>query len=408
MNFSPWFRAGLNRACKVRKYRGSVVTLVIDTIVSRPHSSRFVAISKLQMKIPVAIVGATGIAGQQVLAALADHPMFEIAALAASERSAGRNFEEAITDAQSGMRRWYVGAGEPPQEALKLEVQDAKSMRLDGVKLVFAAVESEAARELEPIYARHVPTISTARPHRMEPDVPLVIPGVNLDHLAIIQEQRRRRGWNGYIATLPNCTATGLAITLKALDQPFGVDAVIVTTMQGISGAGRDLPALDIVENIIPYIPREEERVMIETRKILGRMAEGGIAELPIKLSATCTRAPVLAGHTESVTVSFKRTASVDDVISAFEAYGRDFTALGLPNSPHHMITVHRNPMRPQPRLDREAENGMTTSVGRVRADEVMPNGIKYLLVSHNAAMGAGRGAVLLAEYLQYAGLLSS
>jgi len=334
--------------------------------------------------------------------------MFEIAALAASERSAGRNFEEAITDAQSGMRRWYVGGGEPPHEALKLEVQDAKSMRLDGVKLVFAAVESEAARELEPIYARHVPTISTARPYRMEPDIPLIIPGVNLDHLAIINEQRRRRGWSGYIATLPNCTATGLAITLKALDQSFGVDDVIVTTMQGISGAGRDLPALDIVENIIPYIPREEERVMIETRKILGRVVEGGIAELPIKVSATCTRAPVLAGHTESVAISLKQAASVDDVLSAFETYGRDFTALGLPNSPRQMITVHRNPMRPQPRLDRDAENGMTTSVGRVRADEVLPNGIKYLLVSHNAAMGAGRGAVLLAEYLQRTGLLSS
>ena len=363
--------------------------------------------SETTMRIPVAILGATGIAGQQVLAALADHPAFEIAALAASERSAGRNFEEAITEAPSGMRRWYV-TGEPPQEALKLEVQDARSMRLDGVKLVFAAVESEAARELEPIYAQHVPTISTARPYRMDPDVPLVIPGVNLDHLAIVSEQRRRRGWKGYIATLPNCTATGLAITLKALDQSFGVDAVIVTTMQGISGAGRDLPALDIIENIIPYIPREEERVMIETRKILGRVAEGGIAEQPIRVSATCTRASVLAGHTESATVSLKRAASIDDVINVFEAYGRDFTMLGLPNSPRHMITVHRNPMRPQPRLDREAENGMTTSVGRIRADEVMPNGIKYLLVSHNAAMGAGRGAVLLAEYLHYSGFLSS
>jgi aspartate-semialdehyde dehydrogenase len=359
------------------------------------------------MRIPVAIVGATGIAGQQVLAALADHPAFQIAALAASERSAGRNFEEAITDAQSGMRRWYAG-GEPPEAAVKLEVQEARSMRLDGVKLVFAAVESEAARELEPLYARHVPTISTARPHRMEPDVPLVIPGVNLDHLAIVNEQRRRRGWSGYIATLPNCTATGLAITLKALDQSFGVAGVIVTTMQGISGAGRDLPALDIVENIIPYIPREEERVIIETRKILGRITEGCIAELPIKVSATCTRAAVLAGHTESVTVSLKRAVSVDDAIKAFEAYGRDFTMLGLPSSPRHMITVHRNPMRPQPRLDRDIENGMTTSVGRIRSDEVMSNGVKYLLVSHNAAMGAGRGAVLLAEYLQHAGLLPS
>src|SRR5437899_11101023 len=214
------------------------------------------------MKIPVAVVGATGIAGQQVLAALWDHPYFEIAALAASERSAGKTFEEAIIDANSGMRRWYDG-GEPPAAALKLEVQDAKAMRLDGIGLVFAAVESEAAHELEPLYARHVPTISTARPYRMDPDVPLMIPGVNLDHIAIVPEQRRRRGWKGYIATLPNCTAIGLAITLKALDDRFGVESVIVTTMQGISGAGRDLPALDILENIIPYIPREEERVMI-------------------------------------------------------------------------------------------------------------------------------------------------
>ena len=359
------------------------------------------------MKIPVAVVGATGIAGQQVLAALDGHPYFEIAALAASERSAGRNFEEAITDAQSGMRRWYVDGGEPPRAAMRLEVQDAKVMRLDGVKLVFAAIESEAARELEPIYARRVPTISTARPHRMDPDVPLVIPGVNLDHLAIANEQRRRRGWKGFIATLPNCTATGLAITLKALDQRFGIDAAIVTTMQGISGAGRDLPALDIVENIIPYIPREEERVMIETRKILGAIGEGGIAEMPLKVSATCTRASVLAGHTEAVAVSLKRAASADDAIAAFEDYGREFTGLGLPNSPKRMITVHRNPMRPQPRLDRDAERGMTTSVGRVRADEVLTNGVKYLLVSHNAAMGAGRGAVLLAEYFKHGGLVS-
>jgi aspartate-semialdehyde dehydrogenase len=356
------------------------------------------------MKIPVAVVGATGIAGQQVLVALADHPYFEIAAIAASERSVGRNFEEAITDAASGMRRWYVGGSEPPQAALSLAVQDAKAMRLDGIKLVFAAVESEAARELEPLYARHVPTISTARPYRMEPDVPLVIPGVNLEHLAIVSEQRRRRGWAGFIATLPNCTAIGLAITLKALDERFGVESTIVTTMQGISGAGRDLAALDIVENIIPYIPREEERVTIETRKILGRVAEGGIVELPIRVSATCTRASVLAGHTEAVTVGLKRAASVDDAIAAFESFGTSFTSLGLPSSPKRMITVHRNPMRPQPRLDRDAEHGMTTSVGRVRADEVIPNGIKYLLVSHNAAMGAGRGAVLLAEHLKHSG----
>src|SRR5579859_360599 len=299
-----------------------------------------------EMKIPVAVVGATGIAGQQVLAALDGHPYFQIAALAASERSAGRNFEDAITDADSGMRRWYVEGGEPPADALKLEVQDARSMRLDGVRLVFAAIESEAARELEPIYAQRVPTISTARPHRMDADVPLLIPGVNLDHIAIVNEQRRRRGWKGFIATLPNCTATGLAITLKALDDRFGVDSVIVTTMQGISGAGRDLPALDIVENIIPYIPREEERVTIETRKILGRIGEGAIVEPPIKVSATCTRAGVIAGHTEALSVALRKPASLEDAIAAFESFGSGFTALRLPTSPRHMITVHRDPMR--------------------------------------------------------------
>src|SRR5579871_6344107 len=358
------------------------------------------------MKIPVAVVGATGIAGQQVLAALEGHPYFEIAALAASERSASKSFEDAITDADSGMRRWYVDGGEPPSAALKLEVQDARSMRLDGIGVVFAAVESEAARELEPLYAKHVPTISTARPYRMEPDVPLVIPGVNLDHMAIVNEQKRRRGWKGYIATLPNCTATGLAVTLKALDQRFGVEATLVTTMQGISGAGRDLPALDIVENVIPYIPREEERVMLETRKILGRIGEGGIAESALRVSATCTRAAVLNGHTETVAVALKKNAALDAVGEAFEGFGREFTALRLPSAPQHMITVHRDPMRPQPRLDRDAERGMTTSVGRIRADEVLPNGVKYLLVTHNAAMGAGRGAVLLAEYLRHAGYL--
>ena len=212
------------------------------------------------------------------------------------------------------MRRWYVGGCEPPAEALGLEVQDAKSLRLGGIGVVFAAVESEAARELEPIYAALVPTISTARPHRMEPDVPLLIPGVNLDHLALVNEQRRRRGWKGYIATLPNCTATGLAITLKALDARFGVEATMVTTMQGISGAGRDLSALDIVENVIPFIPREEERVMVETRKILGRMAEGGIAELALRVSATCTRAAVLNGHTEAVAVALQKPAGVEAV----------------------------------------------------------------------------------------------
>ena len=358
------------------------------------------------MKIPVAVVGATGIAGQQVLAALDGHPYFSIAAVAASERSAGKPFIDAITDKDSGIRRWYVERSEPPGDALGLQVQEAKSLKLDGISLVFAAVESEAARELEPIYAARVPVISTARPHRMDPDVPLVIPGLNLDHLGLVETQKQKRGTKGYIITLPNCTATGLAITLKALDDAYGTEAAMVTTMQGISGAGRDLPALDIVENIIPYIPREEERVTIETRKILGRFARDHVDELDLKVSATCTRAGVIAGHTEAVSVALGKRASVEEVIETFQNFGRDFTKLELPTSPRHMISVHRDPMRPQPRLDRDAQDGMTTSVGRVRHDEVLPHGVKYLLVTHNACMGAGKGAVLVAEYMKHAGYL--
>jgi aspartate-semialdehyde dehydrogenase len=360
----------------------------------------------LATKLKVAVVGATGIAGQQVLAALDHHPTFELAALAASERSAGKTFAQAITDLDSGIQRWYVAGSEPPAAAMALAVQDAKKLKLEGIDLVFAAVESEAARELEPLYARHVPTISTARPFRMEPDVPLVIPGVNLDHLGLVAQQRRRRDWRGFIATLPNCTATGMAITLKALEESFGVAAVMVTTMQGISGAGRDLPALDIVENIIPYIPREEERVRIETGKILGRLEGDKIVESTAPISATCTRAGVISGHTEAVSVSLKHPASIEAVIGCFENFGRAFTDLKLPTAPRHMITVHRDPMRPQPRLDRDAQDGMTTSVGRIRPDEVLPHGIKYLLVTHNACMGAGKGAVLLAEYLAAQGYL--
>ncbi|HTY54700.1 MAG TPA: aspartate-semialdehyde dehydrogenase [Candidatus Binataceae bacterium] len=358
------------------------------------------------MKIPVAVVGATGIAGQQVLAALDGHPYFSIAAVAASERSAGKPFIDAITDKDSGIRRWYVERSEPPGDALGLQVQEAKSLKLDGISLVFAAVESEAARELEPIYAARLPVISTARPHRMDPDVPLVIPGLNLDHLGLVETQKQKRGTRGYIITLPNCTATGLAITLKALDDAYGTEAAMVTTMQGISGAGRDLPALDIVENIIPYIPREEERVTIETRKILGRFARDHVDELDLKVSATCTRAGVIAGHTEAVSVALGKRASVEEVIETFQNFGRDFTKLELPTSPRHMISVHRDPMRPQPRLDRDAQDGMTTSVGRVRHDEVLPHGVKYLLVTHNACMGAGKGAVLVAEYMKHAGYL--
>jgi aspartate-semialdehyde dehydrogenase len=355
----------------------------------------------------VAVVGATGIAGQQFVACLQDHPWFKLTALAASGRSAGKSYGEALTDA-SGARRWWCQE-KPSLEALALPVQDASQLDARAVDIVFTAVEAEAARELEPLYARTTAVISTASAFRNELDVPLVVPGVNFDHLPLIQAQRRRRGWKGFIVPTPNCTATGLVVTLKPLHQRFGVRRVFMTSMQGVSGAGRSpgVIGLDIIDNIIPYIPSEEEKVERETRKILGRAGEGGVELAPFSVSCTCTRAAVLEGHTESVFVSLERKASLDEVSSAFASFGAELASQGLPSAPKRMIVLHRDPYRPQPRLDRDAEGGMATSVGRLREDATLENGIKYVLVSHNTKMGAAKGCVMLAEHLVKAGYIS-
>ncbi len=359
------------------------------------------------MKKRVAIVGATGIAGQQFVVALQDHPWFEIGLLAASERSAGKSYGEALRDAKTGARRWWCQE-EPQEEILALPVHEAAYLNLSGIDVVFSAVEAEAARELEPLYARTTPVISTASAFRYEDDVPILIPGVNLDHVPLLEGQKRKRGWKGFIATQPNCTAIGLAITLKPLRDAFGLRKVMMTSMQGLSGAGRSpgVLALDIVDNLIPFIPGEEEKVERETRKILGTLEEGGILPAAFAVSATCTRVPVLEGHTEAVLAVMERPCGVEEAREAMLNFGREFTRLGLPSAPKHMILVHDDPFRPQPRLDREAEGGMATSVGRLRKDGAWENALRYLLVSHNTKMGAARGAVLMAEYLVWSGYL--
>lgn len=353
------------------------------------------------MKKSIAVVGATGIAGQQFLIALQNHPWFELCLLAASERSAGKSYGEAIRDPKTGARRWWCQE-EPPAQALSLPVYEASSLNLSGIDLVFSAVESDVAREIEPLYARTTPVVSTASAFRYEHDVPVFIPGVNLDHIHLIEAQKKIRGWQGFIATQPNCTTIGLAITLKPLFDNFGLKKVVMTSMQGVSGAGRSpgVLALDILDNIIPFIAGEEEKVEKETRKILGVLRDGGIAPADVVVSATCTRAAVLEGHTEAVVAMMERPCSVEDARAAMIEFGREFVDLGLPSTPKHMIIVHDDPFRPQPRLDRDAEDGMATSVGRLRQDNALDNAIKYLLVSHNTKMGAAKGAVLTAEYL--------
>jgi len=357
------------------------------------------------MRKKVAVVGATGIAGQQFLAALDKHPWFELTALAASERSAGKTYAEAIRDPKSGARRWWCSE-EPPQAALGLMVQDGQKFDASSVDVVFSAVESDAARELEPLYAKTTAVVSTASAFRYEDDVPIIVPGVNLEHSRLIDLQRQKRGWKGFVTPLPNCTTMGMVITLKPLLDAFGLERVFMTSMQGISGAGRSpgVVALDIVDNVIPYISGEEEKVARETGKILGVVGEGGIRPAPVKVSATCTRAAVLEGHTEAVVVSLQKPCTPAQAKEAMVSYGTELSALKLPTAPKQMIIVSDDPYRPQPRLDRDTDGGMATTVGRLRPDEAIENGLKYVLVSHNTKMGAAKGAVLVAEYLAVKG----
>jgi aspartate-semialdehyde dehydrogenase len=362
-------------------------------------------------KIPVAVVGATGLAGQQFLASLAGHPWFEVTKLAASPRSAGKTLRAALTE-PSGAFRWYCGEPLDPAHA-ELLVEDAEAMDASKVSVVFSAVEADAAKALEPRYAKAgAGVISTASAFRYEADVPILIPGVNVDHSGLIEAQRKQRGWTGFITPGPNCTTIGLAITLMPLHQTFGVKRVIMTSLQAVSGAGRSpgVLGLDILDNVVPYIPKEEEKVEIETRKVLGQLASGRITPADIAVSCTCTRVAVLEGHTESVFVELARKASVDEAKAAMRGFGEQFLALGLPSAPPRLIHVHEDPYRPQPRLDRDMGNGMITVVGRVREDQALASatgsGLKYVLVSHNTKMGAARGGILTAEYLVKQGFI--
>jgi aspartate-semialdehyde dehydrogenase len=358
-------------------------------------------------KIPVAIVGATGLAGQQFVAALVDHPLFEVVRLAASSRSAGKPYREAIREA-SGQMKWYAsGALDPRLGAIVVE--DASQLDATSVGIVFTAVESDAARELEPRYAQTTPVLSTASAFRYEDDVPILIPGVNLGQAKLIETQQRRRGWKGFITPNPNCTTTGLAMTLAPLHEHFGLERVFMTSLQACSGAGRSpgVIGLDIIDNIIPFISGEEEKVQKETRKILGKLDGDAIVPAPFVVSCTCTRVPVLEGHTEAVYVELSRPATEAEVKGAWREFGAAFAAKGHPSAPRQLIHVNEDPYRPQPRLDRDAEDGMATVVGRLRRDEALPNGWKYLLVSHNTKMGAAKGAILVAEDLLAQGYIT-
>jgi aspartate-semialdehyde dehydrogenase len=287
-------------------------------------------------------------------------------------------------------------------------VEDADQLDATRVDLVFTAIDAGPARELEPRYAKTTPVLSTASAFRYEDDVPLILPGINMDHAPLVRTQQAKRGWKGYILPNPNCTTVGLAYTLAPLSRAFGIKRVHMVSMQSVSGAGRSpgVIGLDILDNVIPYIPKEEEKVQKETRKVLGTLGDAGVTPAPFTVSCTCTRAAVLEGHTEAVHVELAKDVGVNDVVAAMRSFGTDFTGRGYPSSPPRLLHVHDDPFRPQPRLDRDLNDGMTTVVGRVRKDENITAAFKYMLVSHNTKMGAAKGCILLAEWLAENGYL--
>jgi len=347
----------------------------------------------------VAIIGVTGSVGQEFVQSLENHPWFEVTQIAASERSAGKNYLDAIKDA-SGIIAWDV-SGEIPEYIKSMTVKKVDDLDVSQLDLVFSAVESVAARDIETKMAADLPVISTSSAYRYEEDVPILIPGINDEHAEMLEIQKKNRNWKGWVAPLPNCTTTGLAITLKPLLEKYGAKKVLMTSMQAISGGGKSgVSAMGITDNIIPYIPKEEGKVKTETRKILGKLIDGKIEDANIRVSCTCTRVPVIDGHTESVFVETSEEIDPAKAKELYNSYNQNISVAGLPSAPEKYYAFHEDPTRPQPRMERSVGDGMTTTIGRVEKEELFDHGLKYILFSHNKKMGSAKGAVLLAEML--------
>jgi len=353
------------------------------------------------VKKKVAIIGVTGAVGQEFVLSLEDHPWFEVTQIAASERSAGKNYVDAIRDPDSEIIKWEVG-GEIPEYIKGMTVKKIDEINVAELDLVFSAVESNAARDIETKFAKDIPVISTSSAYRYEDDVPILIPGINDEQAELLEVQKKNRGWKGWVAPLPNCTTTGLAITMKPLYEKYGAKKVMMTSMQAISGGGRSpgVSAMDVTDNIIPYIPKEENKVRIETKKILGKLKDGKIEPADIRVSCTCTRVPVIDGHTESVFVETEKEVDPKNAKETYEQYNKEISVVGLPSAPKDYYVVHEDPTRPQPRIERQVGGGMTTTIGRLEKEELFDHGLKYMLFSHNKKMGSAKGAVLLAEML--------
>lgn len=347
-------------------------------------------------KYRVGILGATGVVGQRFIQLLQDHPQFEVAALAASDRSQGKTYAEACT--------WRL-PGEMPAAVKQIQVQ-APAPPLD-CDFVFSSLPGEIAKGAEEDFARAgYPVISNSSSHRMGADVPLLIPEVNPDHLELIDAQRVNRDYNrGYIVTNPNCSAIAIVIAIAPLHQKFGVTSCVVTTMQALSGAGYPgVPSLDATDNVIPFIGGEDEKVEIETRKLLGEVSQGAIIDAGMTVSAQCNRVNVTDGHTASIRVKLGRAATLEEIREALTLFTAEPQRLKLHSAPARPIVVRDEIDRPQPRLDRDAGNGMSVTVGRVMPDSVLD--YRLVALGHNTIRGAAGAAVLNAELLVAKGYL--
>ncbi len=333
--------------------------------------------------------------GQRFISLLENHPWFEVKWLAASERSAGKTYAEACS--------WRLR--DPlPKFARELEVRECKP--IGAPQLLFSSLDSKVAGDVEREFARagHA-VISNSSNFRMDQDVPLLIPEVNPDHLALVRTQRQQRGWKGMIVTNPNCTTIGLVMSLAPLERKFGLEKVLMTSMQAVSGAGYPgVPTLDILGNVVPHIGGEEEKVERETRKLLGKLVDGAVKSGSFAVSAHCNRVMVEDGHTETISVSLKSKATVEDLIEAWRKYRSLPQERQLPSAPVHPIVVREEKDRPQPKFDLNVEKGMATVVGRIRPCPVLE--FKYVALSHNTIRGAAGAAILNAEMMKSEGYL--
>jgi aspartate-semialdehyde dehydrogenase len=345
-------------------------------------------------KHSIGILGATGMVGQRFIQLLENHPWFQITWLAASDRSSGKRYEDAA--------RWRLDTP-CPERIAKMMLSPADPD--DAPKIIFAALDTDIAREMEPRFAASgCAVVSNSSAFRMHPNVPLVIPEVNAEHLHLIEGQSWRKDSGGYIVTNPNCSAIGLVMALKPIEERFGIEQIFVTTMQAVSGAGYPgVASMDILGNVVPFIKNEEEKMQEETLKLLGRLEGETIQPLAARMSAHCNRVAVEDGHTESVSIKLKRPATKEEMLAAWADF-KPLAGQNLPTAPAQPVEWIAAEDRPQPRLDKNRGNGMTASVGRLR-----PCGLldwKFTVLSHNTIRGAAGAAIVNAELLMSLGKL--